>query len=125
MSEEIIQILDYICEKFGLTIDWTSTNIMPHFNELCNKIIKYEICTSVILAVVFALAMVLCVIFGLKCFRKMYDENDTFFEPWIIGLILSIIALIFVLVGFLCQIFDIVEYSVFPEKYLFDILQNC
>lgn len=120
MSEEIIKVLDHIGEKFGIAVDWTSENIMPYFNELCGKIIKYEICTSVILAVVFALAMVLCVIFGLKCFRKMYDENDDFFELWIAGLIFSIIALIFVLVGFLQQILDIVTCCVFPEKYLFE-----
>ena len=46
MSEEVIKILDYLGEKIGVTIDWTSNNVIPYVNQLCEKFIKWEINTS-------------------------------------------------------------------------------
>lgn len=48
MSEEVIKILDALAEKFGLAIDWTSANVFPYLQQLCNKCVMYEIITSVI-----------------------------------------------------------------------------
>lgn len=30
VSDQIIQVLDAICDKFGLAVDWTSTNVLPY-----------------------------------------------------------------------------------------------
>ena len=48
MSEEVIKILDALAEKFGLAIDWTSANVLPYLQQLCDKCVMYEIVTSVI-----------------------------------------------------------------------------
>ena len=32
MSQQIIEVLDYLFEKFGIAIDWTSENIMPYIH---------------------------------------------------------------------------------------------
>ena len=29
VSEQIIQVIDALCEKFGIAIDWTTQNIIP------------------------------------------------------------------------------------------------
>ena len=34
VSKEIIEVLDYIGEKIGVTIDWTSDNVIPYVKEL-------------------------------------------------------------------------------------------
>ena len=34
MSTEIIKILDAICDKFGLVIDWTSQNVTPYMRAV-------------------------------------------------------------------------------------------
>ena len=47
VSEQIIQVLDALCEKFGLAIDWTSENVIPYITTLGGKLISYEIWTSV------------------------------------------------------------------------------
>ena len=47
MSEEIIKVLDNLAERFGVAVDWTSTNVIPYLQELCSKYITYEIATSV------------------------------------------------------------------------------
>lgn len=43
MSEEVIKILDALAEKFGLAIDWTSANVLPYLQQLCDK---YVTCNS-------------------------------------------------------------------------------
>ena len=47
VSNQIISVLDAICEKFGIVIDWTASNIMPYLQDLCKRIVSYEIATSV------------------------------------------------------------------------------
>lgn len=43
MSTEIIKILDAICDKFGIAIDWTSQNAMPYLEQVGEHIIQYEL----------------------------------------------------------------------------------
>lgn len=40
MSQEIIKVLDNLCEKFGIAIDWTSQNVKPYLQELFCKVYK-------------------------------------------------------------------------------------
>ena len=37
MSEEIIKILDYICEKLGIAIDWTAENVWPQVLDIFGR----------------------------------------------------------------------------------------
>lgn len=39
MSEQVISVIDVICDKFGIAIDWTSENILPYIQELFQKYI--------------------------------------------------------------------------------------
>ena len=48
VSEQIIQVIDALCEKFGIVVDWTSESVIPYLEILCTKLIKYEICTSIV-----------------------------------------------------------------------------
>lgn len=59
MSEEIIKVLDNLAERFGVAVDWTSTNVIPYLQELCSKYITYEIAISVTWLVI----GILCLIF--------------------------------------------------------------
>ena len=45
-SSQFIEVLDALCEKFGIAIDWTSQNVVPYVTELATRIIAYEIWTS-------------------------------------------------------------------------------
>ena len=37
MSEEIIKVLDYICGKLGLAIDWTAENVWPQVMDVLGR----------------------------------------------------------------------------------------
>ena len=45
ISNEIIQVLEYLAEKIGITIDWTNNNVLPYVEQLCKKFIEWEYTT--------------------------------------------------------------------------------
>lgn len=50
--------MDYLANKLGIAVDWSSQNLSPFIQEVCTKYIQYEIYTSVgwiVLAVVVAI----------------------------------------------------------------------
>lgn len=47
MSDEIIKVLDALAEKFGIAVDWTRQNIQPYIEDLCHRIVGYELTTSI------------------------------------------------------------------------------
>ena len=118
VSSEIIEVLDYLGEKFGIAIDWTSKNVLPYLQALVDKFIKWEISTSIVWIIIAVFVMVgMIVLINLKGVREINEETDGML--WI-----PIIALIIVSFMVICiQIFDIVECNVFPEKALYDFIK--
>lgn len=47
VSNQIIEVLNDICNKFGLAIDWTSKNVQPYLQELMTKCVAYKFATSI------------------------------------------------------------------------------
>ena len=45
-SNELITVLDYLAQKLGIAVDWTSDNVMPYLKDLCDRFIEYEIFNS-------------------------------------------------------------------------------
>ena len=114
ISGEIIEVLEYICEKFGIAIDWTGENVIPYLQELMTKYINWEISTSTVWIVVAAIIF----IGGLSL--TIYGFKGDNIGALIFGVIF---CLIFFLV-IVYQIFDIVECMTFPEKALFDYINR-
>lgn len=106
-GKEIIDILEFLFEKFGIAVDWTAETILPYLEELCEKFIKWEIGTSIVWI---AASIVFCI--GLAIFSGINDE-------WWMFWIGALIALIIILV----QAMDIVECLTFPEKALYDYIE--
>lgn len=48
MSNEVIKVLDHICDKFGIAIDWSSSNVMPYLQDLMVRMTKYVTYTSIL-----------------------------------------------------------------------------
>lgn len=115
ISDEVIKILEYLCDKIGLTIDWTSNNVLPYVEQLCEKFIMWEVNTSFAWMGIMGAATVITLIFAIIIYNV--DSWDGF--EWIIfgGVLLATI----VVCG--CQIFDIIECKTFPEKAIYDYIQ--
>ena len=130
MSEEIIKVLDALAEKFGLAVDWTSANVIPYLEQLCDKYVNYEIATSV----VWIMLGLLFFIVGIICYKIVYKHKDwgvTYYETisddyFGRGLIYFGVILIFVVASLMVitQIFDIVTCFTFPEKIIIEELKS-
>lgn len=111
VSDQIIQVLDYIGKKLGLTIDWTSENVLPYVQTLCDKYINWEIASSIIWIVIGITCIVLSVIF----IKILWDDD--------IGCIFfALLAVGIVIIG--AQAFDIVKCICFPELQVFEYVQS-
>lgn len=116
-SSQFIEVLDALCDKIGIAIDWTSQNVVPYVTDLATRIIAYEIWTSAawitIMAIVFLIAW--------KMTKNLCKEDrfeDEWFSGWSIRIIIGIIF--FAVIG--CQVFDIIEAVALPEKTLYDFI---
>lgn len=120
MSDEVIKILDALTERLGLAIDWSSSNVLPYFQQLCNKYIKYEIATSIIWIVI----GIVLLLGGRYLFKKREYLDDMFFG--ISGMTIVVIIIVVLTGGFMIttQVFDIATCITFPEKMIFRYLQN-
>jgi hypothetical protein len=117
ISNEIIEVLDYLCDKFGIAIDWTNQNIMPYLEQLFTKFIAWELSTSIAYIVIFAIVAVILTVVLIWSARTDVTLSEIICVPIILGII-SLIA------GIGVQVFDIIECNVFPEKILFDYIQT-
>ena len=128
MSDEVIKILDTLTEKFGLAVDWSSSNVLPYFQQLCNKYVRYEITTSIIWIVI-GIALLLvgrCLLKKGKYYTEEYKkEKHTDYNE--IASLYKVGAVFIFFIGglmIIMQIFDIATCITFPEKMIFRYLQN-
>lgn len=108
-SNEIIAVLEYLCTKLGVTIDWTAENVTPYLQDLCTKIVNYEFWTSVAWIGILIFPIILTLILFIK-----FNCEETF----VTFLFAALICLAFI--G--AQIFDIIECKVFPEKTIYNFI---
>lgn len=124
MSNEIIKVLDHLCDKFGIAIDWSSNNMMPYLQDLMVRITKYAIYTN-ILWLVMSIFIISATVFALVKIIKVARENmyDWDFIVGISSLVGSIIIIIFFTTGiYACQ--NLIEVNTVPEKYMIEMIRN-
>lgn len=120
VSDQIIQVLDALCKKFGMVIDWTSANVMPYLTTLCEKLVTWEIWTSVAwmaIAVVMIAAGVVALVLSIKHIERL--------DPVAPILIVCSVIVCAAGIGVLgSQIFDIIKCVTFPEMFVFEYVQK-
>ena len=129
VSEQIIQVIDALCEKFGIAVDWTSQNIIPYVETLCEKLFTYEIVTSIAWMVIMVLLSIgsiiaakkLCPILKRKMEEDRWSDFDVAFNFAIGGTIF--VNIVFIIV-FGMQIMDIIKCLTFPEMYVFQYINT-
>lgn len=128
MSEEVIKVLDALSEKFGLVMDWTSSDIIPYLEQLCNKHVDYDVATSI----VWLLLGLVCLFMSIKGIKLTIQfcnkyENDPCSDYDVlvvfVGAVTGVLFIVGVVVS-LRQIFDIVTCFTFPEKVIIEELKS-
>lgn len=114
VSNQIIAVLDAICEKFGIVIDWTASNIMPYLQDLCKRIVTYEIVTSVAWIVFQVVIVVLAFHIRKKKIKPLAEADDDDYCLVIATTICIVIAIIATVV--ICvQVANIIKALTIPE----------
>ena len=120
-SSQFIEVLDALCAKFGIVIDWTSQNVMPYLTDLATRLISYEIWTSVAWIVILGVAFV--VIWKLtKNARKddSFGNEEICVGSWVVC---GFIGIIFIIVACV-EVFDITCALTIPEVVIYGFLKG-
>lgn len=89
VSEQIINVLNALCEKFDIVIDWTAANMLPYVQDLCGRIITYLIAKDIV-AIIFIIIGFIISLFTCKfCFKKYKESNHWNDDGWTVGGIAS------------------------------------
>ena len=127
VSGQIIEVLNALCEKFGLIIDWSSENVLPYLQELCGKFINYEIATSVVWIVIwFCVCVISWIVWGATYKTAEALDWDSGYIVCGINVFFLVFALLFSVIFILVastQIFDIIEAIYLPEKTIYEFIR--
>lgn len=114
ISSQIIEVLNDLCMKFGMAIDWSQENVMPYLQELAGKYISWEVATSTAWLILLAvLAIVGIVLIVIDC------KNTAKYEFGIMIFIGCILIGIAILAG-VFEVGDILTCKFFPEKQIIE-----
>lgn len=115
ISSEIIEVLEYLGQKFGIAIDWTAKNVQPYLEELVAKFITWETQTSIAWIVIMGAISVIALIGAIL--THIFGDGELMW--WIFGITLFVTIIVISV-----QVFDIIECKTFPEKAIFDYIQQ-
>lgn len=123
VSEQIIEVLEYLGEKFGIAIDWSSDNVLPMVKGLCAKYIHWEIITSIIWIVVCVLMItggIILLIKSIKMCKMPYTDEF----GWSFGVAGGIMMIVIGTIVLLTQAFDIARCYCFPELQVYQYIKG-
>lgn len=89
-SQNLIAIIDDLCQKVGIVLDWSSENILPYLKTLVERFIKFEISTSIFhLSFAPAITILLWIITNVFIKKAKHDKWDFDFchTPWIAAIL--------------------------------------
>ena len=117
ISSQIIEVLDHLCSKFGIAIDWSQENVLPYLQELAGKYVSWEVATS---------KMWLWLGVGLVVVAVIIAILNVYFEPC--DLFYTIIIALPLLAAGLAMVFtqatDILTCNYFPEKQIIEYVRT-
>ena len=128
MSDEIIKVLEYLSEKVGMAIDWTSekiaSDIMPYLQEVYHRCVIWGIVQNLIGVFVGLVLIVSAIVILRKLLKARKGEKETKYElfdcgdPTLLGLISIICVITFSVSGiivFLVALTSTLDWVIFPE----------
>lgn len=129
MSDEIIKVLDALCDKFGIAIDWTQQNLQPYLEDLYQRAVIYKMSTSIawlIFGVIILIGGIICLKYTIDITtekRLEYSSEDTRFIMQAIGYFVSGTAIITSIIMIPSMISDIFTYGYLPERAIIELFQ--
>ena len=76
-SNQVIEILNEICNKLGIAVDWTSENILPQVKIVCEKLVKYFIIQKSIMCIFGFLFTCVVIAYGISLLKQLLQCRTT------------------------------------------------
>lgn len=111
MGDEIIKVLNELCSKFGIAIDWTNGNVVPYLQDLMTRYAKYICYTSIMWL---AVGVMITIVFGVILYKYFKSCEEDCFDGLIAFTIGCFVALGVIVM--IVQTHDIIEVCTIPEK---------
>lgn len=126
MSEEIIKLLDNLAEKFGIAIDWTSSNVLPYLQDLMGRYVN--LCNAQ--AITWILICIAVLIAGIVMMKKLIKWKDSeSFDEYNDDILLFTIAIILcclevgIVIAIICNLFGLYQNIFIPELTVLNYLK--
>ena len=126
MGDEVVKVLNALCEKFGIAMDWSSQNIVPYIQLLSKRCINYEIGTSImwlvigIVMIFIGIALVKHFLLNRKIIKDVADGYCDIDDFAAICIHITVICFAFGTYLIIQETYDIITCFTFPEKIIFN-----
>lgn len=123
MNTEAIEILNAICEKIGVAIDWTGENVMPQLESLIEQYARYLLVSNIVGLVVSVLALIGGIVLGIVVF-KSYNSGSWAVDDWddlttvgMVGVGVAVGLAFLGTIGMLCFVDAVIKSATIPQIY--------
>ena len=123
MAEQIIQVIDALCSKFGIAIDWSAENVIPYITELSSRYANYVILSNIIYLVIYAILVFAGIKFVTMPKEGFLDSDEGEILMIVLGLFYIGIMIVFTI----CAIFiipEIIKAITMPEFLLIEKIMS-
>ena len=132
MANEIIKVLDELCNKFGIVVNWADQNVLSYVQELSTKCVNWKMGISIV-HLIYGIVLLGIGIFGIWGTKYCYNKcktatcsNDRCLWDWGCFLMCCVCSVSFM--GFFIfvpsSIENIITCKMFPEKILIDTIME-
>lgn len=109
VSNAVIQVINNLCEKFGIAFDWTTENVWPALQALSGKFVKMIIVSNWI-------EIILCILISMGLIKAtIYFKDKKWEEANTVGMIASAVFVVITIVTVILDVSDLVRCYTFPE----------
>lgn len=129
MSEEIIKLIDNLAEKFGIAIDWTSSNVLPYLQELMGRYINLcnaQAITWIILCIALIIVGINATIRLIK-WRNSEEFDDDYYSDdgfvFTFSIIMLFILEVCMIIAIICNLFGLYQNIFVPELTVINYLK--
>lgn len=127
MSQEIIKVLEYLGEKLGIAIDWTTENVVPYAEQLFKRYVTLKITYASVGTVIGIVLAIIAIVLGVKLIKgcnkaeETGDDNIWWEYDWglsgfgVFVAVAIVICAIAAIITILCEVSSLIEWIIIPE----------
>lgn len=130
MSEEIIKLLDNLAEKFGIAIDWTSSNVLSYLQDLMRRYVNLcnaQAITWILICIVLLIVGIIVTIRLIKWRNSdKFDDGYCSDDGFIFGFTIIMLWIIEagIIIAIICNLFGLYQNIFVPELTVLNYLKT-